>query len=128
MIPKVRNWVAVSLGFCLAASYNSKDFKSSAKQEGRRDEAASVLWQQQNNISSLNLFYGPGGEAHQPKGPFRFIEEDLGGSKPKFKVEDGQRIRWKVKLGGEAQPETTATRFLWAAGYFADEDYYLPEL
>jgi hypothetical protein len=33
-----------------------------------------------------------------------------------------------VKLGHEPQSETAATRLLWAAGYFVNEDYYLPEL
>jgi len=28
-----------------------------------------------------------------------------------------QGVRWKVKLGKEAQPETSATRLLWAVGY-----------
>ncbi len=28
----------------------------------------------------------------------------------------------------EPQSETAATRLVWAAGYFTDEDYYLPEL
>jgi hypothetical protein len=33
-----------------------------------------------------------------------------------------------VKLGKEAQSETAATRLLWAAGYFVDQAYYLPEI
>ncbi len=41
---------------------------------------------------------------------------------------DGQGVEWKVKLGPESQSETAATRFLWAAGYFVDEDYYVAEL
>ena len=32
-----------------------------------------------------------------------------------------------MKLGQEPQSETAATRLLWAAGYFVDEDYYLAE-
>ena len=36
--------------------------------------------------------------------------------------------KWKAKLGIEAQPETVATRLLWAVGYFANENYYFPEL
>ena len=37
-------------------------------------------------------------------------------------------MKWKVKLGEEARPETVATRLVWAAGYFADEDYFLPDM
>jgi hypothetical protein len=33
-----------------------------------------------------------------------------------------------VKLGVEARPETAAARLVWAAGYFVDEDYFLPYL
>jgi hypothetical protein len=43
-------------------------------------------------------------------------------------VEDRKGVSWKVKLGDEAQPETAATRLLWAAGYFADVTYYHPRL
>ncbi len=50
------------------------------------------------------------------------------GTSPKFVVEDGRGVRWKVKLGEEAQSETAAARLLWAVGYFADEDYYLHRL
>lgn len=31
-------------------------------------------------------------------------------------------------MGAEARPETAASRLLWAAGYFANEDYFLPDL
>ena len=33
-----------------------------------------------------------------------------------------------MKLGVEARPETVASRLVWAVGYFADEDYFLPVL
>jgi hypothetical protein len=81
-------------------------------------------------MASLDLMYGAGGKAHapDPTGTFTFIREDPAGSNPKFEVADGQGVEWKVKLGQEPQPETATTRFLWAAGYFADEDYYMAEL
>jgi hypothetical protein len=37
-------------------------------------------------------------------------------------------VKWKVKLGVEARPETVASRLVWAAGYFTTEDYFAPEL
>jgi hypothetical protein len=37
-------------------------------------------------------------------------------------------LKWKVKLGDEARPETVASRIVWAVGYFANEDYFVPEL
>src|SRR5438477_1673493 len=87
-----------------------------------------VLWRDPTDIASRDLFYGPGGEKHQPHGPFTFVKEDLDGTNPKFDVRDGNDVKWKVKLGEEARPETVATRLVWAAGYFADEDYFLPDM
>ena len=37
-------------------------------------------------------------------------------------------VKWRVKLGPEAQPETAATRLAWGVGYFTDEDYLVPYL
>ena len=48
----------------------------------------------------------------------------MNGTSPKLKVKDAQGVEWKVKMGAEPQAETAATRFLWAAGYFVDEDYF----
>jgi len=86
------------------------------------------LWRDRGNIGSLNLVYGPGGIGHQPAGKFTFVKEDKQGTSPKFEIVDEQGVRWKVKLGEEARSETAAARLVWAVGYFADEDYYLPEL
>lgn len=58
----------------------------------------------------------------------RFVEEDSQGTTPKFVVLESDQIKWKVKLGVEARPETVATRLLWAAGYFTDEDYFVSSL
>jgi len=88
----------------------------------------SALWTDRGDFASLNLFYGAGGKEHEPSGKFTFIEEDKQGGSPKFEVKDEQGVRWKVKLGDETKAETAATRLVWAAGYYTDEDYYLPEL
>jgi hypothetical protein len=87
-----------------------------------------VLWVAPNNIRSRNLFYGPGGKDHEPHGTFTFTKEDLDGTSPKFFVRDEDGVKWKVKLGSEARPETVASRLVWAVGYFANEDYFVPEL
>ena len=82
-----------------------------------------------SDVAMCNLLYGAGGEEHAPTaGRFTFVQEDLDGTQPKFEIEDERGIRWKAKLGAEARSETAATRFVSAAGYFTDEDYYLPEL
>ncbi len=89
--------------------------------------AQGTLWVEPADIQSRNLFYGPGGEKHQPKGTeFTFVDEDMDGTNPKYNVKDPDGVKWKIKLGAEAKPETAATRLVWAVGYFATEDYFLP--
>ena len=92
------------------------------------ENATAVLWQAPADIHSRNLFYGPGGKGHAPHSVYSFIKEDLNGTNPKFDVRDENNVKWKVKLGIEAQPEVVATRLVWAVGYSANEDYFLPEL
>ena len=89
-----------------------------------------MIWRDPGRMASLNLLYGAGGKLHapDPRGTFAFLKEDLLATSPKFDVVDRQGVEWKVKLGEETRSETAAARFLWAAGYFVDEDYYLPEL
>lgn len=81
-------------------------------------------------MAALNLTYGAGGaaDAPDPDGTFTFVKEDRDGTNPKFDVEDVAGMRWRVKLGPESRTETASTRLLWAAGYFVDEDYYLPDI
>jgi hypothetical protein len=56
------------------------------------------------------------------------VKEDLDGTNPKYDVRDEEGVKWKIKLGAEARPETVASRFVWAIGFHADEDYFLPEV
>lgn len=49
------------------------------------------------------------------------------GSNPKFDARDADGKKWRVKLGEEARPEVVASRLLWAVGYFANDDYVLPQ-
>jgi hypothetical protein len=89
-----------------------------------------LIWRDPGDVGSLNLIDGAGGRGHapDPTGTFTFVKEDLLQTSPKFDVTDGQGAKWRVKLGPESQAETAATRFLWAAGYFVDEDYYIAAL
>jgi|SRR5579871_3835235 len=91
-------------------------------------QAAPELWQVPSDITARNLMYGPGSEQDRPHPPFTFLKEDLSGSNPKFDVRDRDGVKWRVKLGAEAKPETVASRLVWAVGYYANEDYFLPEL
>jgi hypothetical protein len=87
-----------------------------------------LFWTDPTDLDARDLFYGPGGKAHEPHGPFTFEKEDLDGTNPKFVVRDPDGMKWKVKLGIEARPETAVTRLVWAAGYYANEDYFVPNM
>jgi hypothetical protein len=87
-----------------------------------------VLWREPTDITSRNLLYGPGGKEHQPPSTLTFVEEDMAGTNPKFVVRGEDGVKWKLKLGAESKPETVASRLLWAAGYFASEDYFLADV
>ena len=118
-------FIALCLATPLAAQKAGK--KKSAEKAAN---LPAVIWRQPGDVASLNLIYGSGGraDAPDPKGTYTFVKEDPAGTSPKFDVEDALGVGWGVKLGEEPQSETAATRLLWAAGYFTDEDYYLPEL
>jgi hypothetical protein len=85
-----------------------------------------VLWEDPVDIATRDMVYGPGGAQHQPQGPFKFVKEDMNGTSAKFVITDANGVKWKVKLGEESHPETVASRLVWAAGYFVDEEYFLP--
>ena len=134
--------IVIVLAFCLPVrAYQvpqAQDLSAAAQAESAATKAVgaaitpgvplAAVWRDRGNIASLNLVDGPGGKEHQPAGKFTFVKEDKKGTSPKFEIVDEQGVRWKAKLGEETKSETAATRLVWAAGYFTDEDYYLPEL
>jgi hypothetical protein len=85
-----------------------------------------TLWLGDAGIESRDLLFGAGGRNGMPAaGTFQFVKESKGGTSAKFITRDSQGTMWQVKVGREAKPETVAARIAWAAGYAADEDYYL---
>ncbi len=123
----------LSIVLMLVAALSVSATAQKPSKSKKKDKAAAlpaVIWRDPGDAASLNLLYGAGGKEHapNPEGTFTFEREDLAETSPKFDVEDDQRVQWRVKLGAEPQSETSATRLLWAAGFFVDEDYYLPEL
>lgn len=119
--------IVALLGSPLAGGSAKTGKSLQASVESARSDSA-VLWREPIDIRSRNLFYGPGGEQDQPKGPFTFVEEDLNGSNPKYVVRDQNKVKWTIKLGNEARPETVASRLVWAVGYFTNEDYFLQDI
>jgi hypothetical protein len=104
--------------------------KDKDHKEAADSNAPPVIWRDPGDVSALNLLYGAGGVDHapDPNGTYTFVEEDMNGTSPKFRVKDAQGVEWTVKMGAEPQAETAATRLLWAAGYFTNEDYYSAEI
>src|SRR5437870_12993285 len=109
-------FIALFLGAALAlnipaALASKKHDKPSDVKDVKKEitaQAPAVLWREPTDIASRNLLLGPGGQDHQPKGTFTFVKEDLEGTNPKFVVQDQDGVKWKVKLGSEARPETVA--------------------
>ena len=102
------------------------------QQEGKKKKDPAprgkpVLWRGHADVSALDLFLGPGGEAMRPDlSRLTFIKEEKGGYSKKYRVRDGSGRVWVAKLGKEAQPETVATRLVWAAGYVTEVTYLAP--
>src|SRR3712207_4208548 len=103
---------AASLPLPAAAVQNGKEKK---KKEAPR--GTPVLGRTPGDIPRLDLFLGPGGAAMRPDlSRLTFIEEEKGGYSKKYRVRDGRGRVWVAKVGKEAQPETAASRLVWAAG------------
>jgi hypothetical protein len=107
----------------LAADSTGDKHKSDGSSESLVQEGTPVLWRDPTDISSRDVFYGPGGKEHAT-----LVEEDPNGTNSKIVVRDQDGVKWTVKPGREARAETAASRLTWAVGYFANEDYVLHDL
>jgi hypothetical protein len=88
-----------------------------------------VLWRKPNDIGARDLFLGPGGTSMRPDlRRITFIKEEKGGYSKKYRVRDGSSREWVVKLGKEAQSETSAVRLLWGVGYLTEVNYLVPRV
>jgi hypothetical protein len=116
------------LSFILIAASTFTCAPSHAQKKASAAPTNSVLWKDPGSIASRNLYYGPGGKEDEPQGPIEFVDEDHSGTSPKFNVRDRDGNKWKAKLGEESQPETVATRLLWAVGFTTNENYFVPDL
>ncbi|HWW77148.1 MAG TPA: hypothetical protein VNZ44_17225 [Pyrinomonadaceae bacterium] len=109
----------------------SKGDKKEEKQEAKKEamqQGTPVFWQEPADIASRNLLLGPGGDGMKPDfSRVTFVEAPAeGGYSVKWRVRDGAGKTWVAKLGNEAQPETAATRLVWAAGYPTEVTYLAP--
>jgi hypothetical protein len=88
-----------------------------------------ILWRKPNDISKRDLYLGPGGSAMRPDVRLiTFLKEEKGGYSKKYRVRDASGRTWVVKIGKEAQAETSAVRLLWALGYQTEVNYLVPKV
>ncbi|HJQ24451.1 MAG TPA: hypothetical protein VKA60_11095 [Blastocatellia bacterium] len=120
--------MAICLSLILSLSFTA--FAKDNKQKHRRAVTGTpMLWADPGDVSTRDLFYGPGGQAMQPDlSHIRFIREETGGYSKKYRVEDGAGHVWVAKISKESQSETAANRLLWAIGYPTEITYLVPEV
>ncbi|HJU55656.1 MAG TPA: hypothetical protein VJ715_13825 [Pyrinomonadaceae bacterium] len=114
--------IALLLTLTSAASGQDKPKKKKVPLTG-----TPVLWRDPGDISSRDLFLGPGGAEMKPDiSNVTFLKDEVGGYSAGFRVRDGAGNIWVTKLGKESQPETAASRFVWAVGYVSEIHYLFP--
>ncbi len=88
-----------------------------------------VFWSRPDDIKSRDLLLGPGGEQMRPDlRKITFMKEEKGGYSKKYRVRDASGHVWVVKVGKEAQSETSAVRLLWGLGYQTEINYLVPRV
>jgi len=118
----------IGMALLLSASIQGQQSKKSHPKPIPND-AKAVLWEEPTDIASRNLFLGSGGEEMKPDlSNVTFISDETRSYSTRYRVRDGSGKEWVVKLGKEAQPETAATRLVWAAGYRTNITYLAPRV
>jgi hypothetical protein len=128
MMKQLKLYVA-SLVACLLllTIFSSFAIAQDGKEKKPQPTGKPVLWKDPGDISARDLLAGPGGEEMKPDiNNLTFLEEDASGFSYGMRVKDGAGKVWVVKLGKEAQPETAASRLLWAIGYVSEVHYLFP--
>ena len=117
--------------FALILSLTSLDtgVVNAKKKKKEAPTGTPVLWQRPDDITSRDLFLGPGGKAMRPDlRRISFIKEEKGGYSKKYRIRDGSGREWVAKIGKEAQSETSAVRLLWGMGYLTEVNYLVPRI
>ena len=125
----MRNRACWGVGAILAVcSLGAPAQASLGQQRPGRAAAASParLWRDPAPVAQRDVTWGSGTAARAPKAPFKFVEEDTGGSQPKVTVTDAAGTTWHVKFGIEVPAEIASNRILWALGYLVEEMYLVP--
>ncbi len=124
---KFRTVILLAIVLCVSAV----DVGVAAKQKKKKQapQGTPVMWERPSDISSRDLFLGPGGTNMRPDlRRITFLKEEKGGYSKKYRVRDGSGREWVVKIGKEAQSETSAIRLLWGVGYLTEVNYLVPRV
>lgn len=100
-------------------------------QEPRGDTSLlAVMWRDPGRLASLNLLYGARGKQHapDPQGHLHLSERGQLPPARSSTCSTGRASSGKSNSARSHSRKRLAARFMWAAGYLVDEDYYLPEL
>lgn len=117
--------LTTALLFSLALTATGQE--KSKKKDKSVPQGTPVFWQDPGDVSTRDLFLGPGGEEMRPDlSSITFLKDERGGHSTKYRVRDGAGKIWVAKLGDEAQPETAAVRLVWAVGYATEINYLYP--
>ena len=115
-------FMGISLSIVLLAAY------AFSQKTATTTEVKRVMWEPVN-IGERNLYLGPGGAEMQPDlKQSQFLGRQSGGTQLKYRLKDAAGREWVVKVGRETQPETAATRLLWAIGYRTEINYLVPKM
>src|SRR5579862_2905669 len=79
--PFISGLVVLALTFPVTGAIKKKEDDSA-------QSGPAIFWRDPGDISSRDLYFGPGGRQHEPHGPYTFVKEDMAGSNPKFVVKD----------------------------------------
>lgn len=124
---KFRTVILLAIVLCMSAV----DVGVAAKQKKTKEvpRGTPVMWRRPADISSRDLFLGPGGAAMRPDlRRITFVKDEKGGYSKKYRVRDASGREWVVKIGKEAQSETSAIRLLWGVGYLTEVNYLVPRV
>lgn len=117
--------VTLAIVFLLTATVGvtaQKESKSKVQATG-----TPILWREPTDITTRDLFKGPGGDEMRPNlSNVTFVEDQSHGYSTNYRVRDASGNIWHAKLGKEAQPETASVRLVWAVGYMTEINYLVP--
>ena len=113
----------------LLLSFTSIETGFAKKKKKEALTGTPILWERPDDISSRDLYLGPGDAAMRPDvRRIEFIKQEKGGYSKKYRVRDAAGREWVVKIGKEAQSETSAVRLLYGLGYLTEVNYLVPRV